>query len=176
MKEPFIIALATGNSLAALPSILSRMNKDLGYEKRVIDLLIPLGVTVCRFGPIIYFGFAGLFVIQLYQIDYSIQELVIVVVGSVLAGMATAGASGILSLTMLALILEILGLPLDAVLVLLIVVDPLTAPLRSAANVSVACAATSCVTSPQQDINLYTGQNDRRSIWSGNDRRQSEET
>lgn len=162
LKEPFIIALATGNSLAAIPSTLAQMHNDLGYEKRIIDLVVPLGVTVCRFGPIFYFGFASLFVVQLYQVDFSIQQFLLVVLGSVLAGMATAGATGIISLAMLALVLETLGLPLDAVLVLLIVVDPLTAPLRSATNVLLACAATSWIVAPQRDVNLYTGKNDRR--------------
>ncbi len=174
LKEPVIIALATGNSLAAIPSLLSRMHNELGFEKRIIDLVCPLGVTVCRFGPVFYFGFASLFVVQLYQATFSFQQFIIVVMGSALAGMATAGATGILSLTMLALVLESLGLPLDAVLVLLIVVDPITAPLRSVANILITAAATSWVTAPQRDINLYIGKNDRRQLWKGDEQRESQ--
>ena len=175
LKEPFIISLATGNSLAAIPSMLSHMHTELGFEKRIIDLVCPLGVTVCRFGPIFYFGFTSLFVVQLYQVDFSLQQFVIVIIGSTFAGMATAGATGILSLTMLALVLESLGLPLEAVLVLLIVVDPITAPLRSVTNILVTAAATAWVTAPQRDINLYIGKNDRREIWNGEEQRQRQE-
>ncbi|MBF0226927.1 MAG: cation:dicarboxylase symporter family transporter [Desulfobacterales bacterium] len=176
LKEPIVIALATGNSLAAIPSTLIHMSEDLGYEKRTVGLLIPLGITVCRYGPILYFAIASMFVVQLYQAPLGLQGLIIVVIGSVFAGMATAGAAGILTLMTLQIVLEPLGLPLDAVLVLFIVVDPLTAPLRSLTNVYVACAGTAMILSPEGDERLYkdeTKEKESESQWNGVDRRQS---
>ena len=68
-----------------------------------------------------------------------------VVLGSILAGMATAGSSGIALLTMLGLVLEPLGLPLDAVIILFIVIDPIIAPFRVLAIVHTACAITTVI-------------------------------
>ncbi len=162
LKEPILIALATNNSLAAIPSTLNKMHEELKFEKRTIGLFIPLGITVCRFGPILYFSIATLFVVQLYQIDLDFSGLFIVTIGSVLAGMASAGSSGILSLAMLGLVLGPLGLPFDAVLVLFIAVDPVSGPLRSLTNVYVACCATAIIVPAKPDIKMYEGENERR--------------
>ena len=163
LNNPAIISFATGNSLAAIPATIKAMGNDgLRFEKRTVGLLIPLGVTLCRFGPILYFGIAGLFVSQFYHVTLSPMDMVIVAIGATLAGMASAGASGIATLAMLSLVLDPLGLPLDAVLVLFVVVDPVIAPFRSLTNILVACAVTALVAVPGLDPNLYAGKNDRR--------------
>jgi proton glutamate symport protein len=64
----------------------------------------------------------------------------LVVFGSVLAGTATAGSSGVSLLTMLGIVSGPLGLPLDAVLILFVVIDPIIAPFRVLAIVHSSCA------------------------------------
>jgi len=74
---------------------------------------------------------AALFVAQLYGVDMNISRYGIVVVGSVFAGMATAGASGIATLNLLSIVLGPLGLPLEAVLIIFIAIDAIADPLRT---------------------------------------------
>ncbi|MCG8610665.1 MAG: dicarboxylate/amino acid:cation symporter [Pseudomonadales bacterium] len=145
LKQPVIISLGTANSLATLPSALEGMHKKLGYDKQAVDLLVPLAISLCRFGPVLYFATATLFVAQLYDIPLGFTGLLVVFVGAILAGMATAGTSGVVSLTMLGIVLTPLGLPFDAVIVLFIVVDPIVAPFRVLAIVHTACAAVSVI-------------------------------
>jgi len=145
LREPLMIAFGTANGLASLPVTLTAMNKSLGYDKQTVDLLIPLSFTLCRIGPTLYFALATMFVVQLYNIDLGFDGMVLVVLGSVMAGMATAGSSGIALLTMLGLVLAPLGLPLDAVLVLFIVIDPIIAPFRVLAIVHTSCALTTII-------------------------------
>ena len=135
LKDPLVISLGSAASLPAIPSALTAMTDDLDFPRDKVDLLVPLGITACRFGNMIYFAVATLFVAQLYQIPVSSTELIVVLLGSVLAGLATAGTSGIMTLVMLGLVLSPLGLPLDGVLPLLIVIDPLIGPLRALTNV-----------------------------------------
>jgi Na+/H+-dicarboxylate symporter len=59
--------------------------------------------------------------------------------------MATSGVSGILTLTMLGLVLDPLKLPLEAVLVLFIAIDPLMDPFRTLGIVHMGMAATSLI-------------------------------
>jgi proton glutamate symport protein len=140
LKEPIIISLSTSNTLASLPAALDAMHKKLGYEKQKIDLLIPLTFTLCRIGPTLYFSLATMFVVQLYSLDVTVSVFLLVVFGSVLAGTATAGSSGVSLLTMLGIVSGPLGLPLDAVLILFIVIDPVIAPFRVLAIVHSSCA------------------------------------
>ncbi len=69
--------------------------------------------------------------------------MLVVALGSVVAGMATAGTSGIMTLAMLGLVLRPLALPLDAVLALFIVIDPVVGPLRAMTNVQMNLALSS---------------------------------
>lgn len=140
LKEPIVISLSTSNTLASLPSALEAMHTKLGYEKEKIDLLIPLTFTLCRIGPTLYFSLATMFVVQLYNIELSVWEYLLVIFGSVLAGTATAGSSGVSLLTMLGIVSGPLGVPLDAVLILFVVIDPVIAPFRVLAIVHSSCA------------------------------------
>ncbi|MER2492645.1 dicarboxylate/amino acid:cation symporter [Catenovulum sediminis] len=141
MKEPLMVALATSNGLAALPSAMKVMHENFKYEKDTVDLVVPLAFTLCRSGPVVYFSIASIFVCQLYNVDMTVEVVLTVFLGAIIAGFATAGSSGIVMLSMLGLVLIPLSLPLDAVLVLFIVIDPIIAPLRVVILAQTSCLA-----------------------------------
>jgi proton glutamate symport protein len=152
MKDTIIIALATRSSLATIPSALDAMQSNLGFDKTNTNLIIPLGITICRFGSIVYFAVATTFVAQLYDAHLGMQGLSIAIIGSILAGMATSGATGVLTLTMMVLVFEPLGLPVEAVLVLFIAIDPIVDPLRTLIIVYPACASAALISGQEQYI------------------------
>lgn len=157
MKDPTILSLATSSSLACLPAAISSLSDDLGFDRQTTDLVTPLSITLCRFGSVAYFGAAALFVAQLYQKEIGLSTLLIILVGSILAGMATSGVTGILTLTMLGLVLDPLRLPLEAVLVLFIAIDPLMDPLRTLGIVHTGMATTAAIADPQAVVQPQTG-------------------
>jgi proton glutamate symport protein len=117
----------------------------LQFESKSSNLVLPLAITLCRFGPIAYFAIATIFVSSLYQSPLGLGDIVVLIVASIFAGMATSGQSGVLTLTMLSIVLSPLGLPLDAVLVLLIAIDPLINPFRTLTIVGTSITVTSFV-------------------------------
>jgi proton glutamate symport protein len=143
--DPIMISFATRSSFAALPASISAMQNDLRFERESVSLMLPLGITIGRYGNIIYFALASLFVIQLYNQPLSAAELAIVVIGSVFAGMATAGSSGILTLAMIGIVLTPLGLPVEAVLIVMMAVDAVIDPMRTFLIVYVNIAATALI-------------------------------
>ena len=145
LKETIVMALGTGNALACLPSAINGLVDELGYDKKSTDLIVPLSLTICRTGPTLYFALATLFVAQLYKVDLGVSDLMAVFVWSIFAGLATAGASGVVLLSMLTLVLEPLGLPAEAVLVLFIVIDPIIGPFRALAIVHTSCAISTLI-------------------------------
>jgi proton glutamate symport protein len=149
LKDPTILALATSSSLACLPATIGSLSENLKFKPQTTNLVAPLAITLCRFGSVIYFASATLFVVQLYQRDLGVVGLGIVILGSILAGMATSGVTGILTLTMLGLVLEPLKLPLEAVLVLFIAIDPLMDPFRTLGIVHTGMAATALISDQQ---------------------------
>lgn len=150
MRESSILALATSSSLACLPSAIATLSEQLKFDRQTIKLVTPLSITICRFGSVIYFSLGALFVAQLYDKTLSLSDFSIIIIGSILAGMATSGVSGILTLTMLGIVLEPLKLPLEAVLVLFIAIDPLMDPFRTLSIVHTGMAATAVVAQERQ--------------------------
>ncbi len=149
LKEPTFLALATSSSLACIPSAISALSEGLGFDRQTSQLVTPLSITLCRFGSVIYFALAALFVAQLYNKDLSGEQLTIVMILSILAGMATSGATGVITLTMLDIVLNPLKLPLEAVLVLFIAIDPILDPFRTLGIVHTGIAATALVAQPE---------------------------
>ena len=131
ISEPVIIALATRSSFATLPASIQALEEKLGFEKTSTNLVLSLGITICRYGNILFFAVAAFFVSQLYGNALSVSDFLIIIVGSVFAGTATAGASGMVTLSMIGIVLSPLGLPVEAVLVIFMAVDPIVDPWRT---------------------------------------------
>jgi proton glutamate symport protein len=146
LKEPIIIALGTRNSLATLPSAINAVHERLGFEKTGTQLILPLATLIGRFGNVLYFALAAVFVAQLYEAPLGLYGMLFAVVGAILAGMATSGSTGILTLAMITIVLEPMGLPVEAALVLLMAIDPICDPARTLTIVHTSCAVTTLAT------------------------------
>jgi proton glutamate symport protein len=149
LREPTLLSLATSSSFACLPSAIDTLSDKLHFDRQTINLVTPLAITLCRFGSVIYFALATLFVAQLYDKALGPLEMGLVILGSIVAGMATSGVTGILTLTMLSIVLDPLSLPLEAVLVLFIAIDPLIDPIRTLGIVHTAMAVTTVISEEQ---------------------------
>ncbi len=145
LRGTSILALATSSSLACLPSAIAALSDSLKFNRQTIKLVTPLAITLCRFGSVAYFATGSLFVSQLYGKTLDLNAVIIIILGSILAGMATSGVTGILTLTMLGIVLEPLKLPLEAVLVLFIAIDPIMDPFRTLGIVHTGMAATAVI-------------------------------
>lgn len=157
LREPTILALATSSSLACLPSSITQLSETLKFDQQTVNLVAPLSLTICRFGSVIYFALGSIFVIQLYDKPIGLGSIIIVIVGSIFAGMATSGVTGLLTLTMLGIVLEPLQLPIEAVLVLFVAIDPIMDPFRTLGIVHTGIAATAMIADrevPVQPENL----------------------
>ncbi len=139
-----VLAWTTSNSLAALPAAIQGLC-HLGFDRQQVNLIAPLAITVCRFGVVGYFALVSVFTAQLYQQSLEWQAWLVVLLGAVLGGVATAGAVGVATLASVGIVLQPLGLPLDGVLALLIAVDPLVNPFRALVTVHGGMVATALV-------------------------------
>ncbi|MDR1362451.1 MAG: cation:dicarboxylase symporter family transporter [Spirochaetaceae bacterium] len=155
MFEPVVLALATRNSMATLPSAIKSLHHGLGFNKNQVNLTLPLGMTLGRFGNIFYFGIAVFFVAQLYGAQLSPTSYIIIFLGTILAGTATAGASGIVTISVISIALGPLNLPVEAVLVIFMAIDPIIDPFRTLLLVYANIATTAVIvdrdTSPQAE-------------------------
>lgn len=150
LKDPIIIAFGTRSAILPIPSILDAFENKIPINQSIAKLLVPLGAVLGRFGNIAYFAFLAIFIAGVYQTEMSFSYFAVIIVLSTLAGLSTAGATGILTLSALSIVLNPLHLPLGAILPILIAVDAIIDPMRTLISVYTNCAAVAFI-SPKQD-------------------------
>ncbi|MDR3013394.1 MAG: dicarboxylate/amino acid:cation symporter [Chitinispirillales bacterium] len=143
--EPILLAFATRNSMAVLPSAINCLENKMGFDPISTNLTLPLGITLGRFGNIAYFALGVFFIAQIYNSPFEPIHYLVILIGVIFAGTATAGASGIVTLSMLSIVLDPLSLPMEAVLIIFMAIDPIIDPFRTFLNVHVNMAVTTLV-------------------------------
>jgi len=143
--EPVLLAFVTSNSMAALPSAINCLSEKFKFNSNSVNLTLPLGLTLGRFGNIFYFAIGVFFIGQIYSTHFEPIHYLIILVGVIFAGTATSGASGVVTLSMLSIVLDPLSLPMEAVLIIFIAIDPIIEPFRTVLNMHINMAATSLV-------------------------------
>lgn len=131
LRAPFAMALATRNSAACMPAMIETLVERLGFARERVELVVPLAVSLLRLGPALYYACATLFIAHLYGRSLPAADLALVAAGSVLAAGASAGMTGLVTVSLTSLVCGHLGLPWEAALVLFLAVDPLADMLRT---------------------------------------------
>ncbi|SOE91656.1 Na+/H+-dicarboxylate symporter [Burkholderia sp. D7] len=131
LRAPFALALATRNSAACMPSMIESLVDGLGFARSRVELLVPLTISLLRVGPMVYYVCATLFIAQLYGHSLGIVELATVLLASVLAGFASAGMTGLVTVSLVGMTCAYLRLPFEAAFILFLAVDPLCDMLRT---------------------------------------------
>ncbi len=144
LKDALILIVSTQNSLVTVPYAVSGLRK-IGFDRDVTGLTVPLGFALCKYGSVLYFSMASIFIAQFYGTVLTFETYAIIAVGSVLAGLSSAGATGLAVIPLISIVLEPVGLPLGAMLVLFYAVDPVLDPIRSLLIVYPGCAATALI-------------------------------
>jgi Na+/H+-dicarboxylate symporter len=145
MRQPVLIAIATRSSVTCIPSSVTALVDGLGFSRSDIELIVPLGITLFRFGPILYYAFTTVFVAQLYGVSLSVETYAFILVAAVFTGLASAGTTGVLTLSLIGVIFQPLGLPLEAALALLVIIDPVCDIFRTVSIVLPNCAAAAMI-------------------------------
>ena len=151
VKQTLIIAVSSRSALACIPYAQDALTK-LKFDPNSVELLVPLGFTVNRIGSICYYAIATIFIANIYGVDLGVSGLIIVLFGSMLAGLASAGTTGVLTVATVAIVCDLLKLPHEAAIVLLIAVDPIMDMIRTASHVYGNVAVSSFVCSKESII------------------------
>ncbi len=131
LRGPFALALATRSSATCMPVMIESLADRLGFPRSRVELLVPLSVSLLRVGPVVYYVCATLFIAQLYGRPLSPMDVGIVMAASVLAGFASAGMTGLVTVSLVGMTCTYLGLPFEAAFILFLAVDPICDMLRT---------------------------------------------
>ena len=149
MRNVALFAFTTSSSAATIPVTLRTVTDELGVKKDVSSFVIPVGATINMDGTAIMQGLATMFIASTVGVDLSMIEYIQIVLLAMVASIGAAAVPSAGTIT-LALILSSLGLPLDAI-GLILAVDRILDMIRTSVNVS-GDAAVACVVANSEEL------------------------
>ena len=140
MAPALLTAFSTASSSATLPLTMDCVEKRAGVSNRVTSFVLPLGATVNMDGTALYECVAAMFIAQAYGIELGFATQFTVVMVALLTSIGVAGIPSA-SLVAITIILTAIGLPVEAV-GLILAVDRVLDMCRTSVNVfSDSCGA-----------------------------------
>jgi Na+/H+-dicarboxylate symporter len=140
MAPALLTAFSTASSSATLPVTLECLEKNAKVSPRIAGFVAPLGATVNMDGTALYECAVVLFIAQLYGVSLDLSQQMLVVVLALLTSVGVAGIPAA-SLVAIVIILQALGLPLEAIAIVM-ATDRILDMMRTAVNVfGDSCAA-----------------------------------
>ncbi len=126
-------AFSTDSSIATLPVTMECLEKNVGVSKKITGFVAPLGATINMDGTALYEAVAVMFIAQVYGIDMTLTQQIIIALTATLASIGAAGipSAGLITLVV---VLKSVGLPLEGI-GLLLAVDRILDMCRTTVNV-----------------------------------------
>ncbi|KID56835.1 sodium:dicarboxylate symporter [Pseudoalteromonas luteoviolacea] len=150
MKDACMFAFSTSSSSATMPVTLETATKKLGAKNSVASFTVPLGATINMDGTAIMQGVATVFIAQVFAVDLTLSDYLMVILTATLASVGTAGVPGV-GLIMLAMVLNQVGLPVEGIAIIM-GVDRLLDMTRTAVNVTGDCMVTCVVAKSEGEL------------------------
>jgi Na+/H+-dicarboxylate symporter len=129
-----LVAFSTSSSNATLPVTMECAEENLGVSEEVSAFVLPLGATINMDGTALYQGVATIFIAQVYGLDLTLSQQLLVVLTATLASIGAAGVPGVGMIT-LTLVLQTVGVPVEGI-ALILGVDRILDMCRTAVNIT----------------------------------------
>jgi len=129
-----VTAFSTSSSNATLPTTIQTAEQELGISPQVAGFVLPLGATMNMNGTALFEGATVLFLAQVFGVDLSLGQQLVVVLMSVVTAIGVAGIPGG-SLPLLMMVLGMVGVPPEGI-ALILGVDRLLDMSRTVLNVT----------------------------------------
>jgi proton glutamate symport protein len=142
IREPFIIAFTTASSEAALPKALEVMER-FGCPKNIVGLVLPTGYSFNLDGTTLYLSLASVFVAQLFGVEMTLGQQMIMMLTLMLTSKGVAGVPRAALVVLTATLVQF-KLPLEGAAILL-AIDQILDMGRTSVNVMGNCIAAAVV-------------------------------
>ncbi|MDL5045122.1 dicarboxylate/amino acid:cation symporter [Oscillatoria amoena NRMC-F 0135] len=114
MRPVHLLAFSTSSSNATLPLNMENTEKNMGVHEEITSFVLPLGATVNMDGTSLYQSVAAIFIAQVFNIDLSFTDQLLIIVTATLASIGSAGVPGA-GMVMLAIVLNSVGIPVEGI-------------------------------------------------------------
>lgn len=154
IKEPLLIAFSTTSSEAVFPKLVEELER-FGCNNRIVSFILPLGYSFNLDGSMMYMTFASIFIAQIYGIDMSLGQQIIMLLVLMLTSKGIAGVPRA-SLVIIVATCAMFGIPPEGI-ALILPIDHFCDMGRSMTNVLGNALATSAVSKWEGQLEDHGG-------------------
>jgi len=134
IQEAMVTAFSTSSSNATLPVSMRVAEENLKLPPRISRFVLTVGASANQNGTALYEGVTVLFLAQVFGVDLSLGQQVVVALMCIMAGLGTAGVPGG-SLPLVVGVLVTIGVPGESIAIIL-GIDRLLDMCRTTLNVT----------------------------------------
>ena len=154
IKEPLLIAFSTTSSEAVFPKLVEELER-FGCNNRIVSFILPLGYSFNLDGRMMYMTFAAIFIAQIYGIDMTVGQQIIMLLVLMLTSKGIAGVPRA-SLVIIVATCTMFGIPPEGI-ALILPIDHFCDMGRSMTNVLGNALATSAVSKWEGQLESHGG-------------------
>jgi Na+/H+-dicarboxylate symporter len=154
IKEPLLIAFSTTSSEAVFPKLVEELER-FGCNNRIVSFILPLGYSFNLDGSMMYMTFASIFIAQIYGVEMSIGQQVIMLLVLMLTSKGIAGVPRA-SLVIIVATCGMFDIPVEGI-ALILPIDHFCDMGRSMTNVLGNALATSAVSKWEGQLDNHGG-------------------
>lgn len=132
IKEELLLVLGTSSSEAALPALMTKMERA-GCDRSVVGLVIPTGYSFNLDGTNIYMTLAALFIAQATDTHLSLADQILLLLVAMLSSKGAAGITGAGFITLAATLSVVPSVPI-AGMALILGIDRFMSECRALTN------------------------------------------
>ncbi len=133
IREEILIVLGTSSSEAALPSLMTKLER-MGCSQSVVGLVVPTGYSFNLDGTSIYLSMSVIFLAQLYNVPLSTGELLSILGILMVTSKGAAGVTGSGFIVLASTLTAIQKIPVEG-LAFLLAIDKFMSEARAITNI-----------------------------------------
>jgi DAACS family dicarboxylate/amino acid:cation (Na+ or H+) symporter len=113
-----LTAFSTSSSNATLPTTMEVAQEEFGVPREVAGFVLPLGATMNMNGTALFEGATVLFLAQVFGLELTLAQQLVVVLMAVVTAIGVAGIPGG-SIPLLMMVLGMVGVPMEGIAIIL---------------------------------------------------------
>lgn len=134
IRDVQLLAFSTTSSAAVMPLSMKTADEKLGVSPNISDFIIPVGATINMDGTALYQCISTLFIAQVYGIEMTVANVILIMITIVAASIGTPAIPGG-GVIILASVLKSAGIPAEGIIII-IGVERILGMFRVAVNVT----------------------------------------
>lgn len=151
LRRPIVMGFGTSNSMAVMPLLMDSLEDGFRLPRQLVNLVVPLSVLIARNANVLYGGMMLMFAAQLYNVDLTAGNVIVLILATVIGTLVGAGMPTIPFLTALTVVAHPMGFPIEAIIPIFVAILPVLDPFGTSAAVTLHAAASSVIIGKSKD-------------------------